>query len=70
MKIGYSVPTILLEIIKKSKVLVNEARIIEYQCHCEQNQEQVEKLEDTLIVIEDCLEGIKEWIGYLKERDM
>ncbi len=70
MEIGYSVPTLLGNIIKQAQDIASEARWMEYYAHCQQNEDQIGAIEDTIFCIENALTAIKENIEHLKGDEM
>ena len=70
MEIGYSVPTLLNAIIKQAQDIVSEARWMEFYAHCQQNENQIGAIEDTVLCIEHALFAIKENIEHLKGEEM
>lgn len=70
MEIGYSVPTLLGGIIKKAQEIAIEARCMEHYAHCEQNEDQIGAIEDTVFCIEQALIAIKENIEHLKGEEL
>ena len=70
MEIGYSVPTLLNDIIKQAQEIASEARRVEYYSHCQQNAEQIADIENCVLNIEQALENIKENLQYLKDEEM
>lgn len=70
MEIGYSVPTLLGNIIKQAQDIVSEARWMEYYCCAQQNTDQIGAIEDTVFCIEQALIAIKENIEHLKGEEM
>lgn len=70
MQIGYSVPTILSNIIKQAQDIVSEARWMEFYARGQQNEDQIGAIEDTVFCIEQALIAIKENIEYLKGEEM
>jgi hypothetical protein len=70
MLIGYSVPTILLEIIKQAQNIGSEARWMEHYAHCQQNEDQIGAIEDTVFCIEESIRAIKASIEDLKGEEL
>ena len=70
MEIGYSVPTILNEIVKQSQSIASEARWMEHYAHCQQNANQVADIENCVYEIEQHIYVIKVFLENLKSEDM
>lgn len=70
MLIGYSVPTILLEIIKQAQNIGSEARWMEHYCHAKQDENQIGAIEDTVFCIEESIKAIKASIEDLKGEEL
>ena len=70
MEIGYSVSTLLHGIIKQAQDIATEARCMEHYAHCQQNEDQIGAIEDTVWCIENALIEIKRNIEMLKGEDM
>ena len=71
MKIGYSVQTLLNEIIKQAQNINLEARCIEHYASCEPNNaEQIKNIEECVFEIEQYAYVIKVYLENLKGKDM
>ena len=70
MQIGYSVSTLLANIIKQAQEISSEARWMEYYCHAKQDENQIGAIEDTVFCIEQALVAIKENLEHLKGDEM
>ena len=70
MQLGYSVPTLLNEIIKQSQSIASEARWVEHYAHCKQNADQVADIENCVYEIEQHIYVIKTFLENLKSEDM
>lgn len=66
MIIASSVPTILNDIIKHAQNIASEARWTEFYARCQQNEDQIGAIEDTVFCIEESIKAIKANIEDLK----
>ena len=70
MIIASSVPTILHDIIKHAQNIASEARWMEHYAHCQQNEDQIGAIEDTVFCIEESIKAIKVSIEDLKGEEV
>ena len=70
MQIGYSVSTLLANIIKQAQAITSEAQWMKYYACLQENKDQIADIEDTVFCIEQALVAIKENIEYLKGEEM
>ena len=67
MEISYSVPTLLVSIIKQAQDIGSEARWIEHYAHCEQNPDQIADIENCILEMKQSLYTMEQWVEELKE---
>ena len=70
MKIGYSVPTILCQIIRQSQDIASEARWIQFYAHSEQTATQIADIENSVAEIKNSLLAIECELHNLKGEDL
>ena len=69
MEIGYSVTTILNNIIKQAQEIVSEAQWLDYYCK-QQNEQQLLNIQDCVANLEMNMRAIKENLENLQGEDM